>query len=205
MTVQTITSIDELEQIYGRPGLTSTAKVAGRITPHYRTLIESSPFCALATAGPEGLDCSPRGDHGTCLHIADDKTLMIPDRRGNNRIDSLRNIVRNPHVALLLLIPGSGNTLRINGKARLTVTSELLEFFAVKGKLPRCVIEIAISEVYFQCARAVIRAGLWNPSNHIDPATLPTPGDILQEMTAGVVDGSEYDEEWPTRAAKSMW
>lgn len=205
MTVQTITSLEELERIYGQPGLTSTAKVAGRITPLYRTLIESSPFCALATAGPEGLDCSPRGDAGKCVHIADDKTLMMPDRRGNNRIDSLRNIVRNPQVALLLLIPGSGNTLRINGTARLSIDPETLEFFAVKGKPPRCVIEIAVSEVYFQCARAVIRAGLWDASNHVDASTLPTPGEILQEMTAGGIDGKEYDAEWPTRAAKSMW
>lgn len=205
MTVHTITSLEELEKIYGQPGLTSTAKVAGRITPRYRTLIESSPFCALATAGPEGLDCSPRGDSGKCVHIADNKTLMIPDRRGNNRIDSLRNIVRNPQVALLLLIPGSGSTLRINGTAKLSIEPELLEFFAVKGKQPRCVIEISISEVYFQCARAVIRAGLWDASKQVDPATLPTPGEILQEMTAGVVDGADYDEEWPGRAAKSMW
>lgn len=205
MAVQTITSLEELEKIYGQPGLASTAKVAGRITPRYRTLIESSPFCALATAGPEGLDCSPRGDSGQCIHIADDKTLMIPDRRGNNRVDSLRNIVRNSQVALLLLIPGSGNTLRINGAARLRIDTETLEFFSVKGKPPRCVIEIAVSEVYFQCARAVLRAGLWDASKHADPATLPTPGEILQEMTAGGIDGPEYDEEWPTRAAKTMW
>ncbi len=200
-----ITTIEELNQIYGEPVLASTAKVADRVTPLYRKLIEAAPFCALATAGPEGLDCSPRGDRETCLHIADEKTLMIPDRRGNNRIDSLRNIVRDPRVALMLLIPGSGSTLRINGSASLTTDPALLEELATEGKQPRCVIVIKLEEIYFQCARAVIRANLWEAESLVDPATLPTPGDILKEMTSGEFEGASYDKAWPDRAAKTMW
>lgn len=201
----TITSLDALERIYGVPVAAATVKVADRVTPLYRRMIDAAPFCALATAGPEGLDCSPRGDPGTCVYVDDDKTLLIPDRRGNNRTDSLRNIVRDPRVALMMLIPGSGSTLRINGRAELSVNPDLLRRFAVKGKEPRCVIRITIDELYFQCARAVLRAGLWDQAAQIDPASLPTPGQILADMTDGKTGGEEYDREWPERAAKSMW
>ena len=200
-----IETLEQLEAIYGRPGVTSTAKVSDRVTPAYRRMIEASPFCALATSGPEGLDCSPRGDAGTCVVIADEKTLLMPDRRGNNRIDSLRNIIRDPKVALMMLIPGSHSTLRVNGKAKLSVEPSLLESLAVDGKAPRSVIVITVDEIYFQCGRAVLRAGLWDASRHIDPASLPTPGQILEEMSSGEVDGKAYDDEWPGRAAKSMW
>ncbi|WP_346909040.1 pyridoxamine 5'-phosphate oxidase family protein [uncultured Roseibium sp.] len=201
----TITSLDALERIYGVPVAASTVKVADRVTPLYRQMIDASPFCALATAGPEGLDCSPRGDPGTCVYVDDERTLLIPDRRGNNRTDSLRNIVREPRVALMMLIPGSGSTLRINGRAELSVNPDLLRRFAVKGKEPRCVIRITIDELYFQCARAVLRAGLWDQAAQIDPASLPTPGQILADMTDGKTGGEDYDREWPERAAKSMW
>ncbi|WP_289034235.1 pyridoxamine 5'-phosphate oxidase family protein [uncultured Roseibium sp.] len=200
-----ITSADELHELYGTPALASTAKVGDRVTPQYRVLIEASPFCALATAGPEGLDCSPRGDAGQCLVIQDEKTLLMPDRRGNNRIDSLHNIVRDSRIALMMLVPGSGNTLRINGTAKLSTDPELLKNLAMKGKEPRCVIRITISEIYFQCARAVIRAGLWDSANHVDTAALPTPGQILEHMSSGEVGGKAYYDEWPDRAAKSMW
>lgn len=200
-----ITSIEALERIYGVPVAASIIKVADRVTPLYRQMIAASPFCALATAGPEGLDCSPRGDPGTCVYVDDEKTLLIPDRRGNNRIDSLRNIVRDPRVALMMLIPGSGSTLRINGEAELTVDPALLQRFAVKGKEPRCIIRITIRELYFQCARAVLRAGLWDQAAQIDPASLPTPGRILADMTNGETGGEAYDREWPERAAKTMW
>ncbi|WP_417689715.1 pyridoxamine 5'-phosphate oxidase family protein [Roseibium sp.] len=200
-----ITSITELEAIYGTPALTSTAKVADRLTPEYRRLIENSPFCALATCGPEGLDCSPRGDSRQCLFIENDKTLLMPDRRGNNRIDSLRNIVRDPRVALMMLIPGSGTAVRINGTAILTLDPELLKRFEVEGKAPRSIISVKIGEIYFQCARAVMRAGLWKQDSHVDAASLPTPGDILAAMSAGEVGGKDYDAEWPGRAAKTMW
>ena len=139
------------------------------------------------------------------MRVADDHTLLLPDRRGNNRMDSLRNIVRDPRVALLFLLPGSGTTMRVNGRAHLSVEPELLASFAVEGSAPRSVIVIAIESVYFQCARAVVRADLWNPARHLDPAELPTPGLILAEMSAGRVGGAGYDREWPERAAKTMW
>lgn len=200
-----ITTIDELEALYGQPGETSTVKEADWLTPQYRTLMEASPFVALATAGPEGLDCSPRGDAGQAVRIVDDHTVMMPDRRGNNRCDSLRNIVRDERVALLFLIPGSGTTLRLNGTAQLSVDPDLLASFAVKGQAPRSVIVIAVQRVYFQCARAIVRSELWNPERHVDPASLPTPGDILALMSQARVGGRAYDEEWPERAAKTMW
>ena len=199
-----ITTIEQLEAIYGETGLASTAKVADRVTPHYRVMIEKSPFAALATCGPEGLDCSPRGDLPGFIRIHDEKTLMMPDRRGNNRVDSLRNIVRDPRIALLFLIPGSGNTLRVNGHGHLSTTPDLLESFRMEGKLPRTVLVMTVEEIYFQCARAIVRADLWNPEKRVDPRELPTPGQILAAMTADI-DGAAYDREWPERARKSMW
>ncbi|MET0221370.1 MAG: pyridoxamine 5'-phosphate oxidase family protein, partial [Tardiphaga sp.] len=168
-----VTTIDQLEAIYGDVGMASTAKVADHVTPHYRVMIEKSPFVALATSGPEGLDCSPRGDLPGFVRIHDDKTLMMPDRRGNNRIDSLRNIVRDPRIGLLFLIPGSGNTLRVNGRGQISTDADLLESFEVEGKTPRSVIVMTVDEIYFQCARAIVRADLWNPANCIDPNEFP--------------------------------
>ncbi|MDO9430967.1 MAG: pyridoxamine 5'-phosphate oxidase family protein [Phenylobacterium sp.] len=201
----TIATIEELEALYGQPGETSTVKEADWITPQYRALMDASPFVALATAGPEGLDCSPRGDSGQAVRVVDDRTVMMPDRRGNNRCDSLRNIVRDPRVALLFLIPGSGTTLRLYGTAHLSVDPDLLASFAVKGQAPRSVIVIDIERVYFQCARAIVRSELWNPERYVDPASLPTPGDILATMSQARVGGQAYDEEWPERAARTMW
>lgn len=198
-------SIEQLEAIYGTTGETSTAKVTDRITPHYRTFIAIAPFAALATCGPEGLDCSPRGDVGGFVRIHDEKTLMMPDRRGNNRIDSLRNIVRDPRVALLFLIPGHGNTIRVNGRAEIDVDAELCASFAVDGKPPRSVIVLHVDEVYFQCARAIVRSELWNATRHVDPRSLPTPGEILHEMSEGRVGGKEYDEAWQARAQATLW
>jgi PPOX class probable FMN-dependent enzyme len=200
-----VATINELEAIYGFPGETSTAKVADRVTSSYRALIERSPFAALATCGPEGLDCSPRGDVAGFVRIHDDKTLMMPDRRGNNRIDSLRNIVRDPRIALLFLIPGSGNTLRVNGRARVSVDPDLLASFEIDGKAPRTVVVTAVEEVYFQCARAIVRSDLWNPDKRVDPNSLPTPGQILAEMSDNRIGGDEYDRAWPERARRSLW
>tara|TARA_R110002124_G_scaffold114535_6_gene269206 strand:- start:12461 stop:13075 length:615 start_codon:yes stop_codon:yes gene_type:complete len=201
-----LTSLDQLEAIYTpAPAPASTTKVAHAMTPEYRRLIEVSPFAALATIGPEGIDCSPRGDQPGFVRIHDDTTLMMPDRRGNNRIDSLRNIVRDPRCAFLFLLPGSGTTLRANGRARISIDPALLESFAVDGKAPRSVIVMKIDELYFQCARAIIRSELWNPARHIDPATLPTPGQILAAMTDNEVGGDSYDKAWPERARQTMW
>jgi len=200
-----VASIEELEEIYGQPGETSIVKVADRITPSYRTLIEKSPFAALATCGPEGLDCSPRGDLPGFVRIHDDKTLMLPDRQGNNRVDSLRNLVRDPRIALLFLIPGSGSTLRVNGRAQVSTQAELLASFKIEGKAPRTVIVITVEDIYFQCARAIVRSDLWNPEKHVNPKTLPTAGQILAEMSNNRVGGDDYDRAWPERARRSLW
>jgi PPOX class probable FMN-dependent enzyme len=200
-----IATIAQLEAIYGETNEASIVKVADCITQSYRVLIEKSPFAALATCGPEGLDCSPRGDLPGFVRIHDDTTLMMPDRRGNNRVDSLRNIVRDPKVALLFLIPGSGTTLRINGRAQVSVDPDLLASFRVDGKAPRSVIVMTVGEIYFQCARPIVRSDLWNPDKRIDPKTLPTPGQILAEMSENRVGGEEYDRAWPERARQTMW
>jgi PPOX class probable FMN-dependent enzyme len=200
-----ITTIEDLEAIYGQPNEASTIKVADRVTPQYRELIDKSPFVALATTGPEGLDCSPRGDRPGFVRVHDDRTLMMPDRRGNNRVDSLRNIVRDPRIALLFLIPGAGSTLRVNGRAQVSVDPDLLASFQMDRKAPRSVIVMTVDEIYFQCARAIVRAELWNPDRRVDPADLPTPGQILAEMSQNRVGGEDYDRAWPERARQSLW
>jgi len=200
-----IETVEQLHALYGVAGEAATVKVVDRMIPPYRAYIEASPFVALATVGPEGLDCSPRGDGRGFVRIHDDRTLMMPDRRGNNRVDSLRNIVRDPRVALLFLIPGSGTTFRVNGRAHLTIDPVVLESFAVDGKAPRSVIVIAIDEMYFQCARAIVRSELWNPARHIVPGEIPTPGAVLAMLSDGRVGGAAYDQEWPERAAATLW
>jgi PPOX class probable FMN-dependent enzyme len=200
-----IATVKELEAIYGEPNEASTVKVSDRITPPNRRLIEKSPFAVLATCGPEGLDCSPRGDLPGFVRVHDEQTLMMPDRRGNNRVDSLRNIVRDPRVALLFLIPGSGSTLRVNGRAQVSIAPDLLASFRIDGKAPRSVVVMTVDEIYFQCARAIVRSDLWNPDKRVDPASLPTPGLILAGMSENRVGGEEYDRAWPERARQSLW
>jgi PPOX class probable FMN-dependent enzyme len=201
----TVRTLEELDAIYGQPAATSIVKEAGAITPSYAMYIKASPFVALATVGPEGLDCSPRGEAPGVVTIHDDKTLMLPDRRGNNRIDSLRNIVRDPRVALLFLIPGSGTTMRVNGRAEISAEPELLASFAVDGQLPRSVIIIRVEKVYFQCARAIVRSHLWQPEHYPDIEGLPTIGQMLADLSQGEVGGESYDREWPERAARTLW
>jgi PPOX class probable FMN-dependent enzyme len=201
----TITTLEELASLYGTPAEAAIVKEVDRITPHYRAFIDAAPFAALATSGPEGLDCTPRGDVPGFVRVHDDRTLMLPDRRGNNRVDSLRNIIRDPRVALLFLIPGSGNTLRVNGRAHVATDPELLASFAMDGKAPRSVIVIAVDAVYFQCARALVRSDLWNPAKHIDPKSLPSAGQILAALSDDRVGGEEYDRAWPGRAKETLW
>ena len=200
-----IESVEQLEALYGVPGETSLVKELDHIIPEYAAFIEASPFVALATSGPEGLDCSPRGDLAGFNRIHDDRTLMMPDRRGNNRADSLRNIIRDPRIALLFLVPGSGTTLRVNGSAYITTDTGLCASFAVEGKAARSVTVIDVESVYFQCARAIHRSDLWNAEKHVDPKSLPTPGRILEVTSRKAIDGRAYDTEWPERARKSMW
>lgn len=201
-----VDTLEALEALYTpAPAPASTVKVADRITPHYRALIEASPFLALATAGPEGLDCSPRGDQPGFVRVQDERTLILPDRRGNNRIDSLRNVVRDPRVALMFLIPGSGTTFRVNGRAVISADPGLLASFAVDGKAPRTCLVVTVVEAYFQCARAIVRAGLWTAESQVDPRALPTPGAMLAAMSQDAEGGEAYDKTWPERAAATLW
>ncbi|MEP9388372.1 pyridoxamine 5'-phosphate oxidase family protein [Mesorhizobium sp. KR9-304] len=200
-----VETVAQLEALYGHPGETSLVKEVDHIIPEYAAFIEASPFAALATSGPEGLDCSPRGDLAGFVRLQDSRTLLMPDRRGNNRADSLKNIVRDPRVALLFLVPGSGTTLRVNGRAHISIEPKLCASFAVEGKPARSVIVIGVEAVYFQCARAIRRSDLWNPEKHVDAKLLPTPGKILEVTSRNAIDGEAYDREWPERAKTSMW
>ena len=204
--MQKINTIVELEAIYDQqPALAATAKEIDYLIPQYQKLIELSPFIALATIGPGGLDCSPRGDNQGFVRVLDAKTLAMPDRRGNNRIDSLSNIVIDPCVALLFFIPGSGTTFRVNGKAYLTTDADLCKSFEMEGNLPRSVIIIKVEAAYTQCARAILRAGLWDSSKHVEKADVPTIGEMLESVTQGKINAEEYNNNWPIRAKASMW
>ena len=180
-------------------------KETDRITKAYQALIEASPFFALATSGPDGLDCSPRGDPKGFVRVLDDKTIAVPDRRGNNRIDSLRNLIKDPRVALLFLIPGVSETLRIAGRATISTDPELCASFTMQGKAPRTVLVIAVEQVFFQCAKAIVRSKLWDPSIQVERATLPTAGKILAEISGGKVGGDEHDRLAPERMMQTIY
>ncbi len=200
-----ISTVAELEALYGRPVNASVVKEAKHITPSYRAYIQASPFAVLASAGPEGLDCSPRGDRPGFVRVADSKTLMLPDRRGNNRVDSLRNIVRDPRMALLFLVPGVDTTLRVNGRARLSTEPGLLSSFAIDGKAARVVMVVEVDAVYFQCTRALLRSELWDSSRHVDPGTLPSAGEMLSELSNNRIGAQDFDHAWQARARRMMW
>ena len=194
-----------LERLYGTPTETSIVKEVDHVHPVYRPFIEAAPFFVLATSGPGGLDASPRGDGPGFVVVEDEKTLLIPDRRGNNRIDSLKNVLADPRVALLFLIPGVGETLRVNGRARLSVEPGLLARFAVDGKEPRSVMVVAVDTVFFQCSRALVRSALWDPAGHIPRSALPSGGRILATLSADRVGGPEYDAALPARVATTLY
>jgi len=198
-----IDTLEKLHALYGEPNAPSLVKVADHITPEYAAWIKAAPFCALTTVGPEGTDCTPRGDAGQVAYIETPTRLALPDRRGNNRIDTLRNIVRDPRCSLMFLIPGSDTVIRVNGQGRITAAADYLETYAQKGARPRSVLLVDVQTVYFQCARAVIRANLW--SGAPAPDHLPTPGDILAAMSEGAEGGADYDKTWPERAKTTMW
>ena len=200
-----ITSEAELDVLYGKPVPASILKEVDHITDDYRKLIEASPFAILATSGPEGLDCSPRGDPRGFVRVADSKTLMIPDRRGNNRVDSLRNIVRDSRVALLFLIPGIGTTMRVNGCAQLSTDEELCASFAMEGKNPKCVIVIAVDRAYTQCQKAIVRSKLWDAALHIKQSELPSVGEIMERLSKGEFDGKAYDAAYPERMKLTIY
>ncbi|WP_226622024.1 pyridoxamine 5'-phosphate oxidase family protein [Alloyangia pacifica] len=198
-----IDSIDALEALYGTAAGASLEKVVRRMTPLYRSWIAASKLCVLSTVGPAGTDASPRGDDGPVVLELDPGTLAMPDWRGNNRLDSLRNVVEDGRVSLMFFVPGSNNVVRVNGTGWLTDDEALRGRFEKQGKLPATVLIIEIAEVYTQCARALLRAGTWVSGD--ESAGLPSIGQFLAEATQGATDGDAYDREWPGRAAKSLW
>ncbi len=198
-----IEDIEGLEAQYGKPGTVSLRKVAPALTPLYRQWIAASRFCVMSTVGPDGTDGSPRGDNGPVVQILDSQTLAMPDWRGNNRLDTLRNIVNDGRISLMFLAPGSNTVMRINGQARLTADAAMRSGFDKNGRQPATVIIIRIAEVYSQCARALMRAGIWDGAD--DCAGLPTIGQIMAEITNGEEGGAPYDDAWAARASKTMW
>lgn len=201
--MQFVETVAALEAAYGAPGAPALKKVARRMTPLYRRWIMAARFCVISTVGEEGTDGSPRGDEGPVVEEIDPGTLAIPDWRGNNRIDTLRNIVRDGRISLMVMVPGSNTVVRVNGRARVTMDAAFCARFERHGAHPRSVIVVEIAEIYTQCARALIRSDLWGEGDR--SAGLPSPGDILTEMTDGAIDGKAYDEAWPARAARTMW
>jgi PPOX class probable FMN-dependent enzyme len=204
-TTHRITDVETLRRIYGLPSGAAVEKEIDYIHPHYRRLIEASPFVVLATSGPDGLDTSPRGDTRGFVFVEDEKTLLIPDRRGNNRIDSLSNIVVDPRVALLFLVPGVGETLRVNGRAYVTTDPALLERFGVEGRLPRSVIVVQVETVFFQCSRAVFRAKLWEAEQQIDRRSLPSLGRMISDISQARIDARQYDDGLYDRLKSSLY
>ena len=196
---------EQLAALFGPVGEASLKKEAPHVHPLYRKLIEASPFAILATSGPGGLDASPRGDPAGFVKVRDEHTILLPERRGNNRIDSLRNILEDPRVALLFLIPGVGETLRVNGTAQISIDPQLLAQMAMQGKPPQCVLVISVETVFFQCARAIQRSGLWTPAPSRASLELPTAGAILAELTDAAIDGEKYDRELPQRQRNTLY
>lgn len=200
-----ITTGEELEALYGAPVQSSIAKEIDYISDQYKAYIDKAPFVVVATVGPEGLDCSPRGDPAGFVRVRDRKTVLIPDRRGNNRIDALRNIIRDPRISLLFLIPGITTTVRINGRAEITTDPELCTSFAMQGKAPKSVLVVTAERVYFQCPKALVRSRLWSADAQVARSELPSTGEILQALTQGGIDGTAYDQAYPQRLKETIY
>ena len=200
-----ITTIDELEALYGPANPRSIAKEITVLNEDYRAFVEAAPFVVIATAGADGLDCSPKGDQPGFVRVLDQKTLAVPDRPGNNRIDNLRNIIADPRISLLFIIPGVGETLRVNGRAAISDDRALLGQFAVDGKLPKTVILVTIDAVYFHCSKALVRSALWDPARFLERSRLPSAGAMLQRLTRGQIEAETYDREAPARTAATLY
>jgi PPOX class probable FMN-dependent enzyme len=205
MTDHIIRDVAALEALYGEVSQPATLKEISYLHPHYAAFVKASPFVVLATVGPHGLDASPRGDPAGFVEIVDDRTLLIPDRRGNNRLDSLRNILADDRVALLFLIPGVGETLRVNGRAEISVDPDTLSRMAMNGKPPGSVLVIHIDSVFFQCAKALVRSELWNAERQIPRSALPSTGQMLAAVTDQRIDGEKYDRELPPRLKATLY
>ncbi|MBW4023724.1 MAG: pyridoxamine 5'-phosphate oxidase family protein [Proteobacteria bacterium] len=200
-----ITTLEELEALYGPPHPRSIEKEIAFLNPDYNAFVEASPLVVIATAGEEGLDCSPKGDRPGFVAIIDERTLAIPDRPGNNRVDNLRNIIRDPRISLLFIIPGVQETLRVNGRAVISNEPPLLGRFEVGGKLPRTVIVVTIDAVYFHCSKALVRSALWDPARFVERSRLPSAGAMLQRLSHGKVDGATYDRDAPARTQETLY
>lgn len=203
--MSTIRTLADLEALYDTPVPTSITKEIDHLTELHRAYIEASPFLVVATSGPGGIDASPRGDPPGFVRVLDDRTMLLPDRRGNNRLDTLRNLVDDPRIALLFLVPGIGVTLRVNGIAEISTDNELRKSFEMDGKLPTTVIVVTTTSVYTQCPKALIRSHLWDPSRHRQPSELPSVGDILELITAGAFDGKTHDAAYPERVRQTIY
>lgn len=200
-----ITTLEQLDALYGAPVQAAITKEIDYISDHYKTFIDKAPFVVVATVGPEGLDCSPRGDPAGFVQVRDRKTVLLPDRRGNNRVDALRNLVRDPRISLLFMIPGIGNTLRINGSAEISTEPELLASFAMQGKLPKTVLVVTVDRIYFQCPKALVRSRLWSQDAQVSRAELPSTGEIIEALSKGAIDGAEYDKAYPQRLKETIY
>lgn len=200
-----LTSVEQLEAIYGEPKPRSVAKEISFISDDYAAFIVASPFVILASAGAEGLDCSPKGDTAGFIRIIDAHTLAIPDRPGNNRIDTLRNIVEDPRVGLLFLVPGVGEMMRVNGRAAISDNPALLDSFSVEGKPPRTVIVVSVESVYFHCSKALVRSDLWNDAKHVERSSLPSTGAMLKRVSDPGFDAASYDRDLPSRIKTELY
>lgn len=200
-----IETLEQLKSLYGEPAEASQIKEVPQVIPHYRAFIEASPFCTLATVSGDGMDCTPRGDLPGFVRVHDERTLMMPDRHGNNRTDSLSNIVVDPRIALCFMVPGSNTCLRVNGTAYISIDEDLKSSFAVKDKDPRSVLVIKTQAVYFQCGRAILRSKLWDADAQSEAASLPGPGEVLGWLSDNAFDGKAYDDAWEERAKKTLW
>lgn len=200
-----LTTLEQLEAIYGLPLERAVRKEIAFLNADYQAMVRASPLVILSTVGPDGMDGSPRGDSPGFVRIVDERTLALPDRPGNNRIDSLRNIIQDPRVALLFIIPGIGETLRVNGRARISAEPELLDSFAVQGKPARTVILVDIEAAYFHCSKAIVRSDLWNPERFLERSALPSAGTILKRLNGEQFDADRYDREMPERLRNSLY
>ncbi len=201
-----VTTLQELEALYAeQPYPPALVKEIDRVNGAYRELIEAAPFCAIATNGPDGLDCSPRGDPPGFVRVLDEKTLAVPDRRGNNRIDSLRNLIADPRVALLFLIPGVGETIRVVGTAAISTEPALCESFAINGRAPQSVLLVSVERVFYQCSKAIVRSRLWDPASRVERSSLPTPGKILAEISSGALGGEAHDRAASERLKATIY
>jgi hypothetical protein len=205
MSDHLLTTVEQLEAHYGHARGPAVIKEIDHINDSYRKLIEAAPFVAIATSGPEGLDCSPKGDPAGFVHVLNEKLLAIPDRPGNNRIDGFRNIVRDPRIALLFLIPGVGETMRVNGRATISIDPELLQRFPVNGKLPRSVMLVEVETAFVHCSKAIVRSKLWDEATKIDRRNVPSLGAMITELSSGELDGAAFDRAAPERIKAQLY